>query len=119
MTTLSAKRIIKIAGVILAVMIVGTYALYEFRNIIEGPKISITSPTNGSTPRGTVVTIEGRTENISMLTMNDKEIFVDTEGQFKEVRAMSPGYNVVKLYARDRHDRETSESVEFFIKQSN
>lgn len=112
---MSLRQIATACGILVVVVGIGLYSVYEFRHVIRGPVIEIESPENGSTLSENVVTIRGVTENISFLSMNDHEIFIDTEGRFTETRALAQGYNVIKFYGKDRHGTEENKNLELFI----
>ena len=92
-----------------------TYALFEGRRLIEGPRITITSPRNGSATSSTGVLIAGEAQNISFLTINDKPAFTDESGHFEELLSPPPGYTVLTVAATDRFGRRALQSVSITI----
>lgn len=88
------------------------YGIDRSWNLIIGPSIEITSPKNGETLSDPLVTIEGTAKNISFLSLNGRQIFVDKDGNLKEQLLLSPGYNVVTLSGRDRFGRIERERLE-------
>lgn len=98
-------------------LIVGSYSLFQAQKLIDGPKIKIYSPLSGSTFNQTLIEIEGRATNIAYLNMNDKAIFTDKNGYFKEKFLLSPGYNVIKLDARDKFKKYTEKKLELILKE--
>ena len=99
----------------LAMMILG-YALFQARNLIRGPMISIENPQNGSTLVESLISIEGHAENISYISLNDRQIFIDEAGAFKEKLLLSYGYNIMTIKAKDKFGRETQETLELVYK---
>ncbi len=97
--------------VILAVIIIGGYGLFEARRIIEGPEIVITSPLNGSATSTMGVVITGTAANISFLTINDKPSYTDKDGNFNETLSIPPGIAVLTVRAVDRFGRRTLSQV--------
>lgn len=96
---------------------IATYTLFQAQKIIIGPQIRIYSPKNGSTYSQTLIEIEGRATNIAYLNMNDRAIFTDKNGYFKEKFLLSPGYNVIKLDARDKFKKYTEKKLEIILKE--
>ena len=91
-------------------LIVG-YGLFEARRIIAGPEVYIDSPTDGSATSSAVVTVTGRAQNISFLTINDKPSFADEQGRFVYRYSPPAGYTVLTVAATDRFGRRVSKSV--------
>lgn len=91
----------------MAVIIIGGYVLFNFRFLITGPQINIVSPENGSQFEEPTITLIGKTKNISFISLNDRPIFVDEDGNFSEKLLLSPGLSIIELYGQDRFDRET------------
>ncbi|MFZ2621445.1 MAG: hypothetical protein WAX85_02720 [Minisyncoccia bacterium] len=101
---------------VLGLIIVG-YSLFQAQKLIRGPVIDIYSPQNGTTFKETLLEISGRAQNISYLNLNDKPIFTDKNGYFKEKILLSPGYNVIKLDAKDKFKKYTEKRLELILKE--
>ena len=93
------------------VCIVGGYGFYESRRLIEGPVVTIDSPTNGSATSSLGITITGSAQNISFLTINDKVSYTDKSGHFSELLSIPPGFTLLTVRAVDRFGRRTAKSV--------
>jgi len=91
------------------------YALFQARHIIDGPKISLTSPSENIHSEK-VIYLEGSTENITFLKLNGKNIHIDEGGIFKEQLVLENGYTIMTLTAEDRFGRATSLSRSFVYK---
>jgi hypothetical protein len=92
-----------------------SYAYYQSRSFIIGPKISITTPENGSTFHKPLISIEGRVERISYISMDDRQIFVDENGVFNEKLLLLPGYNIITLEVRDKFKRSIKKTIELML----
>ncbi len=113
----NALSILKLSLVsILGLTILG-YALFQGQKIIVGPVIDIYTPQNGATYNQTLIEIEGQARNIAYLNLNDRAIFTDKEGYFKEKLLLSPGYNIIKLDARDKFKKYTEKKLELILKE--
>lgn len=99
----------KTLGITLAlsiILILGIYVLFQAKNLILGPQITITEPADGVTVSFNVVSIKGIARNISEITLDDSPIFIDTKGVFAEKLIVPPGYSIIKLSAQDRFGRK-------------
>ena len=99
------------AMILLAVVIIG-YALFQTRNIVRGPIIDVYTPRNGASVSESLITITGTAKNISFISLNGQQIFVDENGSFSQKLLLSYGYNIMTLYARDKFGRETENVLE-------
>jgi hypothetical protein len=112
-----SKRILKIILVVLIAGGIIGYSYYQSRNLIKGPQISLTSPVVGTTVENPLVSIEGTAKNISFITLNDRQIFVDNEGTFKEELLLSPGYNIWQIAAKDKFGRIVNKKIELVLQE--
>lgn len=107
---------VKIVLALIAIIAVVSYVFFNSRVFIAGPKISVSSPENGSSTDKNVVEIVGNTENTSAISINDRPILIDESGNFKESLLLVPGYNIIMIEAQDKFDRHISERLDLFYK---
>jgi hypothetical protein len=107
------KTFIKAGAIIVFLIILAVYSYTKSRNLINGPEIIVTSPNNGYTSTTSPVEIVGTAKNVNAMTLNDRTIFTDEMGNFKETVLLSPGYNVIYFTAKDKFGRSTSHTMEF------
>lgn len=100
------KSLLKPTIFILFLIIVFGYAIFEARGIIRGPIIENLKPENGSSFAENLIEISGRTKNVAFLKLNDHPISMDENRFFQEKYLLSPGYNIIKLEAKDRMGRK-------------
>ncbi len=93
------------AGIILGVIILG-YGASKSANLLTGPKIQIDSPKNGETVRESLIKIEGVIKNATFISLNDKQIFVDDEGNMTDQILLYEGYNIMTVRAKGKFGRE-------------
>ncbi len=100
-------------GLATFLILLSLYVAFQSRNLILGPRLKITSPIQGETLAGPVIKIAGTAKNISFLTLNDRQIYVDDQGQFSETLLPQSGLVILKLVGTDRfgRTREISESI--------
>ena len=102
-------------ALILAILLIVGYAGFEARKLIEGPRITIISPRDGTATSSDTVLIEGTAENISFLTINDNPAFTDESGHFSQVLSPPPGYAIFTVAATDRFGRRASAQVRITV----
>lgn len=112
----NSKKVFESALIALSAIIIFGYAFYQARNIISGPIIKIQNPKNGETLERSLVNIEGTAENISHISMNDRQIFTNEQGEFSEKLLLSYGYNIITIRVKDRFGRQTEEILELIYK---
>lgn len=95
------------------------YGLFNARNLILGPQIEIYTPAPNAEIVGSAVLVQGRAQNITFLSLNDRPISIDPDGHFKETLLLPPGSNIIRLYGRDRFKQETVEEIEIYFRREN
>ncbi len=113
--TADPKIIIKNIFIVVVVLLIITYVYFVSKDIIEGPKIEIRTPQNGKSFNQPLINVEGVVKNVSYVSLNDRQIIIDEQGNFSEKILLFSGYNVLKLYAHDRFGREESETIELML----
>src|SRR3989344_9291150 len=103
------SRLTQIALGLFFILLVG-YAYCEAHGLLFGPSITVTSQI--AAVHDPFVTIKGRADRISSLFMNGKAIQVPEAGDFSEPYVLAPGYNQIKLDARDKYGRNSSSVIE-------
>ena len=114
----NGKILLKVSIVILIIVCIVGYSLYQAQNLIKGPQISIDYPLNGSTIDTSAISIKGRAHNVAYISLNDRQIYVDEYGMFDEELLLGPGYNVWKLEAKDKFGRIVSKKIELVFRKS-
>jgi hypothetical protein len=110
--TIDSRNIPRNISILVVAIIVIGYTIFNFRIFVAGPQIVFKSPTNGSAQEKSLVEIEGLAKNISHITLNDRQIFINQSGEFNETVLLYPGYNVFTVKARDKFNRETENKLE-------
>jgi hypothetical protein len=109
---------IKCCIIVLSVLMLISYGIFNARNLIIGPTIEIFTPTQDTETGENVFTVNGRAKNIAFISLNEKPIFIDKEGLFEEKLLLSPGSNIIEIKARDRFKNETKKTITIYYKQS-
>lgn len=112
---ISARRTLMMVFFGVAALALVAYGLFEARKLIEGPQISIKTPSNGSATSSTAVMVSGFASNISFLTINDAPAYTDESGRFAVTLSPPPGYTVFVVQGVDRFGRRASQHVAFTV----
>ncbi|MBI5817130.1 MAG: hypothetical protein HZB09_01755 [Candidatus Yonathbacteria bacterium] len=116
---LNTKRFIKILPIVIMILVVVGYAYLKTKDYIAGPQITITSPGDGSSVSNSLIEIVGVAKNISFISLNDRPIFIDEKGNFKEKLLLYPGYNIMSIKAGDRYKRTVEKNLEIILLEQN
>jgi hypothetical protein len=103
----SAKKIIKIVGLAVFLILIVGYALFVSRGLVFGVKIKNvningTTAESGATMADSILKITGTAKNAINLSLNGREISVDQAGNFGETIALLSGYNIITIIAKDK-----------------
>lgn len=104
---------IKVLLIVIGIALLLSYMLFNFRIFIKGPQIDSIEPQNGSSFSEPFIIVRGKAKNISYISLNDTPIFVDEKGNFGQKLLLSPGLSIIKLYARDKFEREVTKTLEY------
>jgi hypothetical protein len=105
-------------AVLITFIIIG-YTYLKTKDYIAGPQITITSPLDGSTVSNSLVEVVGTTKNISFISLNDRPIFIDEKGNFREKLLLYSGYNIMSVKAEDRYKRTVEKTIELILTPQN
>jgi hypothetical protein len=92
------------------------FGIYKARGFFTGPKIVIEYPIDGETITNSYIEIRGATKNISLLYLNNRQIFTDENGLFKEGLLLARGYNIIEVRVKDKFNREIKEIRQIVFK---
>lgn len=110
--TIPFRTVVKFSFVAIGLLFILIYVAFQARFMIIGPQIILTAePASHQNERQVFLT--GRTHNISHLWLNDRAIYTDATGNFKEALILENGYTIATLRAEDRYGRETIVTREF------
>ena len=112
---INSRRLPKILLFSAMILLVVGYAYLKTKDYIAGPQITITSPLNGTTVSSPLIEIVGTAKNISFISLNDRPIFIDESGNFKEKLLLYSGYNIMSVKAEDRYKRKVEKSLEVIL----
>ena len=114
---ISFRKIVKMAGLAIGLFCILLYLTFQARYLIMGPQI-ILKEVPPFLQNERQVFLAGAAYNISRLWLNDRPIYTDAQGNFKEALVLENGYTVVTLRAEDRYGRETTITQPFVYSPS-
>ncbi|MFA5842011.1 MAG: hypothetical protein WC835_03585 [Candidatus Paceibacterota bacterium] len=118
MTLIDQKKLfLKIGFIAIILVVVFGYGYFKIRNLLLGPTISVSEPINGQIFASSTISIRGLAKNVSSLSLNDRPIFVNEKGDFSEIMALSPGYNIISLKGADKFGKKTEKTLELVLRQ--
>lgn len=103
--------------VVISAIILVAYGFFNARNLLIGPVVEIWSPISNSETWDNMIVVKGRAQNITSLRLNEKPIFVDTDGIFQEKMLLSPGLNTIEVKAEDRFKKEITKTITMYYKR--
>lgn len=104
-----------LAALALTAAIAG-YAYAKAANVIRGPVVEIAEPANGATVSSPLVEVAGTARNVAKISVNDRSIYVDEAGTFREKLLLPYGYTILTVRAEDRFGRRTETHIELVYK---
>ncbi len=110
----NTKFWLRLISVIVFVLIIGAYSYYQARKLIAGPEINIKSPSNGVTVTQPLIDIVGTASNIKDISLDDRPIFIDQQGNFDEKLLLPAGYTIIVLKAHDRFKHYIEKTLELY-----
>ena len=96
-------------------ILLASYSLFQARFIIFGPKLAVYSPENGSSLASPVVTVTGQAKNIAFISLNDRPIYVDKDGNWNEKLIAPKGLSIMTVRVRDRFGRVVEKQIEVMV----
>jgi len=103
----SFRTIVKSSVLLLGFLSAAAYVAFQARFLIIGPQLQLTDESELLVNRRQI-TLAGSAANISRLWLNDRPIFTDAQGNFKEALVLENGYTSLTVRAEDRYGRETT-----------
>ena len=108
----------KIGAILIFVLIFTVYGLYKARGFLAGPKIKINEPENGQVFQNSLISVNGKAENVALIYLNGRQIFTDENGLFKESLLLAKGYGIITIEAKDKFGRIIKKTREVALKQN-
>ena len=104
-------KIISLGLLGLFVLFVLGYLGYQVHAINQPPFIRIDEPQNGARITTSSLVVQGQTAPGTALSINEQQVFVDSEGNFKQPVSISPGEKVLRFIGKNTFGKESSKQV--------
>jgi cytoskeletal protein RodZ len=120
---LTKKRIFitpsRLIGAVVAVIVVSFFAYlwFEYHSFVGAPELAVNSPTQGQTVEVTSISVEGKTDPEAKLTVNDQEVGLDNQGNFKEEVKLSSSVNNISVVSTSKFGQATKIERTVYIKK--
>ncbi len=96
-----AKKILKIVLISVFLLFIIIYSFFRSKDVIFGVKIKDVNIVDGTKVADNILKITGNAKNANILTLNDRPISIDQEGNFDETIILLSGYNIITIKAKD------------------
>ncbi|MBI5037603.1 MAG: helix-turn-helix domain-containing protein [Candidatus Kerfeldbacteria bacterium] len=100
-------RIIRRLLIIVVVVIAFAYLIYTVVTVFSPPPLTITSPDTNVVVTAPTITVSGVTEPETTVTINGREVFLDTGGVFEETITLTEGINQIKITSAKKRSKPT------------
>ena len=108
----SIKKIVLVLGVVALIV----YFLFQARFLILGPEVKITYPVNGSSVEETSITVGGSSRNVAWISLNGRQIYTDENGLWQEKLLVGTGTSIITVRTQDRFGREETDQISVYKK---
>ena len=95
-------------------LVIAGYAYLTSRDFVAGPQILVAEPAE-TVVFSPLVRVAGTALHVSFISLNDRQIFTDAEGNFREQLLLAPGYNILSIKAKDRFERRIEKTLELIL----
>lgn len=106
------RKFVRIIVLFIAFIVIAGYSYAKTKDFIGGPRITVVYPVNGDVVTENPLEIVGVAKRIAFISLDDRQIYTDDDGNFTEQLLLYPGYNIIKIHATDRFKREVTENIE-------
>ena len=96
------KKIVKITSLFVFFILIIAFAFFRSKDLIFGVKIKNVNLTDGATVSENIMKVTGNARNAIKLTLGGREISINQQGNFNEMIALLPGYNIINIKAQDK-----------------
>lgn len=87
------------------------YVVWQVFSINKYPSLEIVEPKDRQLVQQSSVTVAGKTDPGMTVTINDQNVFVDSEGNFKTQLGITPGPKELVFTAKNKFDKSVAKTV--------
>ncbi len=107
---LITPKTLTIGSVITASILIVVYIGWQVSILTAPPRLMVKSPKDNVNITGNSTSVEGITDNGATVTINDVEVGIDQEGNFKERISLTSGVNIIHIKAQNKLGKATSQT---------
>ncbi len=100
----SFKYLVRTGLIILLFLFIIIYARSRTSFLSQGVSLSVENLEDGQKFSSRVLNLEGTAKRAVMLTINNREVLIDENGDFKDTLILYPGLNILTIEAQDKFE---------------
>ena len=102
--------------VMVAVLIVVGFVVYQFSSFFIGPRLEVTSPKEGEVIEKNIVDVKGVTDPYASVVVNKEDVYVKLDGSFKKTLYLFEGKKQILVITKNRNGKETRKTINVTVK---
>lgn len=113
---LTSRQLISgvVIGLILTFFI---YLWYEFRFLVGPPSLEVTTPQDQVSVGESMIEVLGKTDPEAKVTLNNQEVAIDSEGNFKQELRLSGGATTIIIIATSKFGKAVKVERTVYLKK--
>lgn len=112
---LRAVQVAAVMGVIFLLVAVAAYFSFEISNIVQPPELTLAQVPVSVPATQQTITITGQTVPEAIVSINDQEIPVETNGGFSQIMTLQPGSNVFKVSTKTKRSKPNIQYLQIYV----
>lgn len=96
-------------------VLVGVFAYMKMSFLIKGVQIEAKIERVNTS---SLAMIKGKAKNATYITINGREIYIDSDGSFSEPVALIPGFSVITIDTQDKFGKNKEKKFQLVYKES-
>ena len=102
----NTKTHLKVGLIAVLFLLIGSLTYFKTRDLFQGVDLHVSGISDGraSSP---LIEISGRAKHATYLGINDRPIYIEPNGNYRESLLLLPGYNIITVQARDKFNNQS------------
>ncbi len=113
----SWPKVIRRLGIVLAALAVLFFLGLRVNHIFAAPPIIIYAPQDETITQMKQIEVSGRSEKESEITINNRLVFVDNNGEFRTEIDLQKGLNLIKITGKKRYGQTKEVELRVLLKE--
>jgi len=115
----NVPHMVRIGFSMMAVLCLLVYLGFHIHNILQAPTLVISSPRDGDISNENPIIVQGKTDPETRITINEKQIANDEQGNFSEEITLKNGINTLVVSVENKHGKQSTETYHVIYKEVN